>query len=584
MVLLHNLVSFVCNIHHRYTKMDLPREPTLIPQARRYNRTFEAPRGRSFSPEETVTIDIPAIKNTYLTKNNKLHFDMTLNYSEASAATYASIVNDLKGTSATYAEMAPYANGFFGRTTGDPTGTARVEPVNYYTKPVPFLDINGPYGFINRIQVYDYLGTTLLEDVREHDVLTAMLADFDFKEDNFHVFRPYCADAESVMSRVRKHPCSFLISDQETLLEYPMSLSSYIQSGTSVVAIPGTVTVIQHYSLDLYSFLGKLSSKFVPLHNGFRLQITFNKANIPLSFATAWGDLSVKYKYFGGADTLKTKTLDPTINSLSFSKIYLKADLLEVSPELDAKVDKLVHFQGFQYQLDFFPYTDFTNKLNLSDENRPNFFKRIAPAVMSLNKVMIGQRPVPTFDANGISAEQKLGFRIRNYLSSSDLLYNKSVINSFSNLSEFQDAWIEAFGLYPDSGLTYDDFGVEEPLLGGTNGKQFFVYDYSQQTYIQNYMNKLPTTGDVIGSNWWPTYTGLTLPTCENQGRFLAVFDTRLPGTGVDTIGGISTLKNVLEYKIVSDADVCWKVYIDVFSQHDAILKVEPQEKTTVSF
>jgi hypothetical protein len=575
--------------------MDLPRDPTTVPQARRYNRTFEAPRGRSFLPEETVVIEIPPIKNTYLTKNNKLHFDMTLSYNEASQATWNTIRDNIVGTGGYLATKYPYLNGFFGRTNA---GTLRYDPINYYTKPVPFLDINGPYGFINRIRVYDWKGSTLLEDIREHDVLTAMLADFDFKDDNFHVFRPSSADTEDAIARVRKQPCSFLTPDQEILIENPISLSAY--DNTTGVVTPTPVIVTQHYSLDLYSFLGKLSGKFVPLHNGFRIEFTFNKANIPISFSTANGSLTVNYAGYNtatpGVPNSFSTELDPSINYLNFTKIYLKADLLEVTPELDAKVEKVIHFQGFQYQLDFYPYQEFANGGGISDENRPDFTSRITPAMMSLNKVMIGQRIVPTFTANNVSSQQKLGFRIRNYVDTSDLLFNKSVINSFSNVSEFADAWLEAFGIYPELGITPNDFSVDEPIRTGTNGNQFLVYGQSQRNSTSLYLTQnINNAGDTIGSQWWPglvaTRSGdITAPnfglysTTEDQGRFLIVFDTRLPGTTAETISGISTSKNVLEYKLTASKDVCYKAYIDVFSQHDAVLRVDPSVSTTVSF
>lgn len=580
--------------------MELPREPTSLPQARRYSRTFDAPRNKTFGPQESVMINIPPIDRTYLTKNNKLHFDATLTYLEASEATWSAIANELGSLPTTTDALTsiPFINGFFQRTSQNQVPAVRTA-ANYYNKPMPFLDINGAYGFIHRIRVYDFLGTTLLEDVQEHDVLTAMLADFDFKDENLRIYRPYVADNKSTASRVRKQPCSFFAANQEDGLNLPISISNWVQVGagnalTSVTITPSPVTLTQHFSIDLYSFLGKLSNKFVPLHNGFRLEFTFNKADVPISFSTAYGGLNVFYRRARVAtDQIFGRTLDPSIQSLRFSNIYLKTDLLELSVDMDKEVDKMVHYQGFKYQQDFYPYPDFSGS-DVAITSRPDLYKPIPQPFLSLNKVMIGQRPVQS-----AIEKQKLGFRIRNFINTADLLYNRSSIQSFQHEFEFVDAWREAFGTNPDMGLTIADFLTDEETYTGTNGFQFYMYSDSQRQDILNYMTSLSTntSGDVIGSAWWPGFEGntalavgsdiqasFTIHSTDNQGRFLIVYDTRIPGTTSDTVGGIDTTKTRLEYKLTSTAGFCYKVYLDIFCQHDALLKIDPGKSTIVSF
>jgi hypothetical protein len=62
------------------------------------------------------------------------------------------------------------------------------------------------------------LGTTLLEDVQEHDVLTAMLTDFDMKDNNFGLNRPNIVDAvgEDDPQTTRKWPCSLITPFEST--------------------------------------------------------------------------------------------------------------------------------------------------------------------------------------------------------------------------------------------------------------------------------------------------------------------------------------------------------------------------------
>jgi hypothetical protein len=57
----------------------------------------------------------------------------------------------------------------------------------------------------------------------------------------------------------------------------------WVQAG----ADPGSViyTYSKEVSFPLFSFLGALSNKFVPLHNGFTIQLTLNPLNRAMSFA-----------------------------------------------------------------------------------------------------------------------------------------------------------------------------------------------------------------------------------------------------------------------------------------------------------
>jgi hypothetical protein len=575
--------------------MELPRQPTDLPQARRYERVFEAPRTKAFTEGEIITIEIPPINHTYLSKNNKLYFDFTLKYKEASQQTLASIYGDMINTmplkagsltewetpieNTVYDANYHWPNSYFSREFVNTNITTNI--ANAFVKPFPSFDINGPYGLINRIRVYDFLGTTLLEDVQGHDVLTAMLADFDMKDDNFTMNRPWVSDQTNTTTppRTRKFPCSLIRPDDLEKLQNSFTLDQYegiFNAGLDmlgVIIVPGTVTVTNTFALDLYSFMGKLSDKFVPLHNGFRIELTVNKALIPISFSTAFGDLTVRY--YNANDTYRTATLDPFIESMTLSNVYLKADLLEVSPDLDKNVDKVVHYQGFKYQQDFFPYPDFT-KVNISDETRPDFTKKINPPLLSLNKVIVGQR----YAVNDVY-RQKLSWRMKNYLSSLKLLYNKAIVASVSNVTETSQQAIQSFGTPIDYYLTMDDFNVEEPDINlTTKGVQFPIFTFNQYAALEAYL----ATYAPSSARWFPVNEFQKELTNFEQGKFMVVFNTRLPGTTGDTVGGINTNKASLEYQLSSSSDVCWKSFIDVFLQHDALLKVDPGKSTTVSF
>jgi len=599
--------------------MELPREPVTIPQARRYGRRFTGDQGKVFREQQQITINIPRIDKTYLTKNVKLHFDFDLSYYEASQAKWTAVHDDLMSVRNIYpfnnSDITTHANNFFGRAANNFT----VLPdryLNAYTKPVPTFDINGAYGLINRIQVYDYLGNTLLEDIQSHDVLTAQFADFWFKDENMDIARPRIVDGNNSINEmpyVRKNPAALLFPSYQNPYVTPISLSSYntfttiyyaestqnivfpyavtdanntlVTTGVSVpngtiasnagyaniaqlayavgialgedkfhvhasdnrlkiqsfgnfaVAagdgwaglninvgaslagvsnyniIPKPVTVpTLHCELDLISFLGRLSDKFVPLHNGFQLVITLNDFKKAIKFNTPFGDNKVFYRRYGkqytalystapptgtivitaannklvvssdfnppgtvqtyfipvgsytstvdleqvinniipptlqydinansfssdrpfvlkssstilpqlgftatdhvgvaATDFFGWQQLDSSINEATVSNVYVDAELLEVSKELDSTIDKLVYSKSWKYQKDFYVYDAFATGLSVYDGQRNPFQKQVIPNLKSVTRVFVGQRPVNTYPKQTYQVTSNVG-------------------------------------------------------------------------------------------------------------------------------------------------------------------------------
>lgn len=564
--------------------MELPREPTEIPQARRYARCFHGEQGKKFREQETITINIPRINNTYMSKDTKLHFDFDMIYQEASTATLNALFKDLaspfqEDSVLFNSDQAKVAWHFFGvdYIKNDLGNRA----INVYTKPIPSFDINGPYGLIKRIQVFDYLGNTLLEDVQEHDLLTAQFADFWFKDDNMEIDRPRITDfyeSTNQDTRVRKDPCARIFSSTSSFPMEKLAVSKFdivddndnitFESGDGIV--PSTIAISESYSLDLFSFLGRFSDKFVPLHNGFKVVFTLNKFTTPIIFNTPTGDCKVIYKK---ADDTTTPTglmqLDPTILSSYISNVYIKSDLLEISPELDSKVDKIIHSQQYKYQKDFFSY-----KFNgLVTGPRVPHVKRILPDLKSINKIFIGQRVFDNF-----TGKQNLGFRIKNYTDRARLLFNKAEVAKQENILESYCSLEQAMQNRFDDYLDITDFCTELFDPNGTAGQQLPIVTYAKRAYIDQYTKNNPSL-----TEWWPGFYSGYLTT-QSQGRFLIAFDTRIPGATSNSVAGIDSSKNILEYELSSDSELCQKADIDVFIEHDSFIMVEPGKSTTVNF
>ena len=69
----------------------LPNKPTLIPQARRYTRILKSSHSRIFREGDEIDIDIPPIKNTYLSKDSQLYFTTGVDFIAASKEAYETI-------------------------------------------------------------------------------------------------------------------------------------------------------------------------------------------------------------------------------------------------------------------------------------------------------------------------------------------------------------------------------------------------------------------------------------------------------------------------------------------------------------
>lgn len=296
--------------------MNLPVEPTLAPHARKHSRKYHAQGSRAFVSNDTITIDIPPIDATYLTKNVKLHFDFDLSYYEGTNTNFNDLfnsilsmnklarttVNNLEWISSFNfsAEDVLAALNYFGllidvnpgASNSDRIHKAPANELYAATKPIPTFDINGPYGLISNIKVYDYLGSTLLEEIPAHDILTAQFADFWFKDENMSIQRPRVTENQVI----RKAPSAHIFQQEDYWNQEPLSKSVYytwdnVNENLAIGFKPLSIDVpTVHCCLDLYSFLGKLSEKCIPLHNGFRLVLQVNDISKAVVFNTMYGN------------------------------------------------------------------------------------------------------------------------------------------------------------------------------------------------------------------------------------------------------------------------------------------------------
>lgn len=568
--------------------MNLPVEPTTMPQVRKYSRTFNADRTKIYREGDQIKIQIPPIANTYLTKNSKIYFDFDLSYNMYTEQNVIDVTNHFNSEAADVAFL-------FGKVFN--TKLASVEATNYsqlgtfLTKPFPTFDINGAYGLFDRIQVHDYLGTTLLEDIENHDLLTAILTDFDFQNEDFEVYRPVLtnSDVSEFNSFVKKPNCALPFNGADEFRSF-MWEPMQVRILANTLNYPGDILLVDNIDtkvniptykacINLYSFLGKLSNKFVPLHNGFTITLHVNQINIPISFCNSIPTQSIGgIRHIVFPDGVYIHKIEPSIISHSISNVYYKCDLLELSHELDSKVDKLLHTVSYKYNLNNISYKE-------------TYTNRLLPSVKSLRKTYISQRSSNARYFNNTS--RKLSYRINNGLYKSSFLFNKSTVCENNGSLEHYESIKNAFGKtmnnYYDMSDMKDNWSVDDssqqslPLLNKN------LIDNIRNQYYLFYHTLYPD--DITSEEQVIFYKALeNIPETSNRpgngGKFLVVFDTMIPGSMPEAIAGMDTSSNVVEYKLNYNKDDFrfFIIAVDVFMEYDAVIHVDPGKSTSVSF
>jgi hypothetical protein len=261
--------------------------------------------------------------------------------------------------------------------------------------------------------------------------------------------------------------------------------------------------------------------------------------------------------------------MKPSIVSTSISNVYLKSTLLEVESELDNQIDKVVQGIGYRYQLDFIQ--NGTRGLNL------DFTRRLLPSLKSLRRVLLGQRPI--IDPTNLKA-QKLGFRVKNYMESVSLLYNKSVVADINSAAEAYQSARNCYGPIENT-FTYGDFDVnyEVPV-------QWFNLNSDRLRESQDTLKSILEDSGNFAGFWWNYDYASFFPTSQygSRGRFMAVFDCLLPNSTPNSVAGIDTSANMVEYCMKTNNPMYKPVNVDVFLEHDMFIHVDPGKATAVSF
>lgn len=466
-------------------------------------------------------------------------------------------------TAAGYTPINFFAQMLQSTTTAEtPEEAASVPSIPNLYRPYPTLDTNGPYSFFSSIEVYDYLGNTLLEKIPRHDLLTAIWTDLENSPDSQQtIIRPRAiSDIDNYT--LTKPNCSFLLSDDRAKAVFsqtPVSLFDLTEE--TAYAEPITLPKIR-FAIGLYSFLGRLSEKFVPLHNGYTIKFLLNHRNNVIAFNTQQPNNKISYtQQFGSTidpanQVTFTTTMTPSIKTYNLSNIYLRGDIITVPPELDSRIDKIVFAKGYKVQ-----------------EGVPqNRAQRINTEVKSLTSVVVIQQPNRGTD---MSSMRTSAF-IRNYCPTAKLLYNKAVVSMVNSFNEAYRNFLNVFGSKWDMYLNRSNWDVDAPS--------------SDAAWMQNRLvdkfSILATQPSFTGTTWnfgdrWYNNFRVALGYLP---RYVLAFDTRLPGYTPLSVSGIDTRKVLLEVQLDTTTSTDKAATVNIISEFDTFIEVKPSESTAVSF
>lgn len=237
--------------------------PPTMPQARAY--VYEEPSTESeytVAQGTTIQINIPRLQRSYLTKNSTLRFRITA----ATISTNGSLC----------------------------------------------LDTPGGYSLIDTIEVYDYLGSTLLEKTSGVGQLAA------FMMDTAPEGSPLNYSNEAELGTDAGTNCA--LWGQSFLRQCPPVSGRRFEL---LNAQSGEVNASIEVSLPLLSFLGLFSTKLAPLHNGYTVLIKLN------SQQEALGNI---------ASNTALNATTTTITRLTVSRVFMNCDILELGPTAESMV------------------------------------------------------------------------------------------------------------------------------------------------------------------------------------------------------------------------------------------------------
>jgi len=512
--------------------------PSTIPQARTYafeQRSTES--SYSVQAGQQIQIDLPRLQRSYLQKTTSLRMTLEVQLTQAFLPSTDALV----------------------------------------------LDTPGGYSLIDTIEVYDYMGSTLLERIDGVGQLVATLLDTPTKRLNYHN-----DSAMGTVSNISMYESPFLFGvgqyDYTILREGPIS-GAQLSSATS-----NAKTYRIELELPLLSFLGELSEKLAPLHNGYTLMLTLNSA------ATALGLTRVTNL----STNISTSFFDANVLDVS-----VLCDILELGPTAESLVlssigdgPLVLHTKSFRH------YSKESN--GASEGSDVTFTWPINFNASSVSSILWFMRP--QFTTNNIRL-RTLSHKIKNNLLSWRFLYGSS---SLPDSSGIRCSSNDKAAFYNSSSTeAYVNYLKARRVLSSDiiTRKAYNLNAFDASTVIAtvNSATSLYSLTPNNFSQFTDTTTLLAGYRIAPTGRFALGLSTELVSgnvvSGLNTNGMATSIEarfvppssslfksprttdiEKLDYELQQGATSIVPFIADIYMEYDAFISILPHISTNVSF
>lgn len=514
----------------------LPKElrlsaPPTMPQARSYLFKQQATTAGAAVPSGgTITINLPRLQRSYLTKDSYIRFKLNVGF-----------------------QPGTYANAHFGTC-----------PANFVA-----LDQPGAFGLINKLEVFDYLGSTLLESTDGHGQLAALLMDCHTSNEDRRTnqitqgtrsgnvtYEPFAGAPghTNLGGSSWLYPETDPYHITQDLMQGPPTCGEILWNQAH-----GEGTVVyktREYAIPVFSFLGLLSDKFAPLHNGYTIVLTLNTSENALIFSHLNPDLSVDGT--SGAPQSPDTYCDFTV-----SDIYYECQILELGPVAESML-----LSSTQGQPLVVPSKAYRHYIGSIPDSCSNYRLDINLNVASLTNILWFMRSTEVFK----NWKPTLSARIRNFLQSWYFQYGSSVLPQTSGIKCRTNGEATVDVVQHGSGST-------EAFNELMKARHALNDPYSNHTFDTYTYNK-----DQEGSQITPS------PANEScyPGKFACGLDLELvSGKSQEIISGLNTNGMNTSIDLTFDSTRTGDVrpaVLDFYAEYDSFINIAPGLATTVSF
>jgi hypothetical protein len=368
---------------------------------------------------------------------------------------------------------------------------------------------------------------------------------------------------------------------------------------------PGQIPFSREFSIPLLSFLGLLSKKMVPLHNGYTIVLTVANQKKPIFLSqpiepTAIVTGSGTSAAANGRTITTTITTDPTTINWNITDVYLQCRILELGPVAESMI--LSSTQGNPLVVHTKQFRNYVHTVKgavwgatagtLTSTGQQEFVLNLNLNVASLTNILWIQRPQTYQDSY---LYPSCGARTRNFLQRWQFQYGSTTLPQNNGIQ----AMSQTTPLYPNSlsfnsvGAIYAAYaaGFTECFQEFLNARplnlpscRFNADGYAvDSVFNQNLDQRLNPVGSLNWKNYFPSKDSW-----QSLPRFAAGLNLQLVNnkdgdmiSGLNTNGMNTSIRGLFNPLFT---DLMANTTIDAFAEYDAFINISPGIATTVSF